>query len=215
VTTQEAAAGVRARRGDLVVVHTRDTSYDRGSRVGPVTTHEWQIGVVTSVTREGLVKAVRYCYDTTPGSKGWTLARGGRVQGWQLVPRGRIDTAGALATAACHVYPGSEHSRGYASEGEVREALRPHLAGGPHAAELAAAAAVWLEAHRAAEADAREAHTEANRQQARAGYRTREGRELRNRLDREAMDARAAAITAANDAYRAAYAAARPDSVPE
>jgi hypothetical protein len=99
-----------------------------------------------------------------------------------------VDVPGALVTAACHVWPGHEdHVRGYATLTEVRAALRPHLLESAGWEQLRDAAAAWEAARRKARpllSAAVRAH----------------GAEFR-RLS----DLYDAAVTAANDAYRAQH----------
>jgi hypothetical protein len=58
---------------------------------------------------------------------------------------------GALATAACHTWPGHEdHVRPHDSVGQAREALRPHLLDQPGWERLRDAARAWEDARRAA-----------------------------------------------------------------
>jgi hypothetical protein len=214
MTTTTAGPKTRAKRGDLIVIHTQSTDYSRGSRVGPVTTDEWEVALVTSITREGWVRRFRRCEDLDPGSKGHELARWGRVQDWSLVPLNRIDSQAALATAACHVWPGHEMPMTYRSLEEVRAALRPHRIDPADAAQtarqeaLSAAAAEWRRERREASQALACAQAEASVAHRQAGYHTREGDGLRSRLDREAREVYFAAQAAANSAYRAAYAAA-------
>ena len=100
-----------------------------------------------------------------------------------------IDVPGALATAACHTWPGHEdHVRGYATLTEVKAALRPHLLDQPGWEQLRDAAAVWEAAWREARpllSAAARAHGE-------------EFRRLPDIYD-------AAAAAAGNNAYRAQH----------
>jgi hypothetical protein len=99
-----------------------------------------------------------------------------------------IDVPGALATAACHTWPGHEGQvRGYATLKEVKAALRPHLLDQPGWEQLREATAVWEATWRKARpllSAAVRAH----------------GEEF-SRLS-AAYDA---AVTAANNAYRAQH----------
>ena len=99
-----------------------------------------------------------------------------------------VDVQGALVTAACHVWPGSEdHVRGYATLTEVGAALRPHLLESAGWERLRDATSAWEAARREARpllSAAVRAHGE-------------EFRRLSALYD--------AAVTAANDAYRAQH----------
>jgi hypothetical protein len=106
-----------ARRGDLVVVHLRHRDWREGQ---PRDYDDFWLGQVTSVTRAGLVPPV-------PARRGQPLPSLWFERA-AIKTQAEIDVQGALATAACHVWPGHEdHVRGYATLTEVRAALRPHL----------------------------------------------------------------------------------------
>jgi hypothetical protein len=152
---------------------------------------DFWVGQVTSVTRAGLVRLYR-----PAGAFAWdTDGRGRRDRGQPLPSlwferaaiksQKEIDVCGALATAACHVWPGHEGQVcGYATLAEVRAALRPHLLDQPGWEQLRDAAAAWDAAWREARpllSAAVRAHGE-------------EFRRLSDRYD--------AAVTAANNAYR-------------
>jgi hypothetical protein len=100
----------------------------------------------------------------------------------------RIDVPGALATAACHAWPGHETcARGYGSLDEVRAALRPHLRGRPGQERLRDAARTW-EAERKAALPLLSAAAVAQREEFMSLFR--------------AYDS---AVAAANAAYRQVY----------
>jgi hypothetical protein len=118
------APSTKAKRGDLVAIVQEHRDYIIGQGATKHTT--CQIAVVSSITREGLVKAVRWAYnhgekwdDPTP------LAHLGRIE-THLVPAAKIDVAAALEAAKAHSWP-SGSTMPYASLDEVRDALRPHL----------------------------------------------------------------------------------------
>lgn len=114
----------KARRGDLVVVHTTHHDYIIGVGEGVRSHDEFTVGVVTSITREGLVKAYRPVGYDSP----ILLAHLSRqLQQTYLMPQTRVDVAGALKTAAAHTWPGHDYSRYYDTLDEVKVALRPHL----------------------------------------------------------------------------------------
>jgi hypothetical protein len=196
-----------AKRGDLVVFHIRSSSWSLSS--GPMRTEadDFTVGTVTSVTRDGLVKLYRPAGDLTVSDhrgrpyRGHGLPPTGLVA-WWVVPASKIDVAGAMVTAATHVYPRGETPRPYGSVDEVRAALKPHLRESVGWEALHAAALEWEASRRAAWDAYERARRDANRLHASAGYHTREGDALRSRLDGEAMEAHAAAVARANDAYR-------------
>jgi hypothetical protein len=107
--------------------------------------------------RAGLVRLYR-----PAGTFAWDSDGRGRPDRGQPLPslwfewtaiksQEEIDVAGALATAACHTWPGHEgHVRSYGTLKEVRAALRPHLPGQPGWEQLRDAAAAWEAAWREA-----------------------------------------------------------------
>ena len=108
-----------ARRGDLVVIHLRHRDWKDGQ---PREYDDFWLGQVTSVTRAGLVRLYR-----PAGTFAWDTDGRGRPGKGQPLPslwferaaiksQKEIDVPGALATAACHTWPGHEgHVRGYAT----------------------------------------------------------------------------------------------------
>ena len=185
------AGNAVARRGDLVVICLRHRDWRQGQAREY---DEFWLGQVTSVTRAGLVRLYR-----PAGTFAWETDWRGRPDQGQPLPflwferaaiksQKEIDVQGALATAACHVWPGHEdHVRGYATLTEVRAALRPHLLDQPGWERLRDAARAWEAARREARpllSAAVRAHGE-------------EFRRLSDLYD--------TAATAANDAYREQY----------
>ena len=154
-TTEAPAQAVNvAKRGDLIVIeqHNRDYSIGAG-------THEYDtfvVGVVTSVTRDGHVKMYRRAGSFDQG-KDW---RGQPDRGEQVPARmvrsyvcssSDIDVAGALATAGCHVWPsGHESPMPFESLAEVQAALKPHRKVGWKWNLLRDAGEAWEAAHREA-----------------------------------------------------------------
>lgn len=114
----------KARRGDLVVVHTLHRYYVIGQ--GQQSHDEFTVGVVTNITRDGAVKAYRPAGFSEP----LPLAYLGRaLQQMYLVPQSRIDVPAALKAAEAHTWPGNDYPRYYDTLDEVKDALRPHLIG--------------------------------------------------------------------------------------
>ena len=101
-----------ARRGDLAVIVSTTRDYVLGAGASERTAVT--VGIVTSITREGIVKMV-------DGRKLWNHQRA------FVVPATRIDVEAALAIAAAHVWPGHTSAMPYASVAEARAALRPAL----------------------------------------------------------------------------------------
>jgi hypothetical protein len=185
------AGNAVARRGDLVVIHLRHRDWKDGQ---PREYDDFWLGQVTSVTRAGLVRLYR-----PAGTFAWDTDGRGRPDKGRPLPslwferaaiknQQEIDVPGALATAACHTWPGHEgHVRGYDTLAEVKAALRPHLLESPCRERLRDAAVAWEAAWREARpllSAAVRAHGE-------------EFRRLSGIYD--------AAVTAANDAYRAQH----------
>ena len=194
-TTTEAptvAANV-ATRGDLVVIEQHHRDYAIGT--GTSEHDSFIVGVVTSVTRDGHVKMYRRAGSFDQG-KDWR----GQPDRGENVPSSMvrsyvcstsdIDVAGALATAGCHVWPsGHESPMPYESLAEVQADIKPHRKVGWKWNLLHDAGVAWEAAHR----EAAPMLTDALR------YR---GEEFKVR-----SEAYHAAILAAQNAYRAVYAA--------
>ena len=189
----EVPAANAAKRGDLIVIeeHHRDYVLHGDNREYDT----FIVGVVTSVTRDGHVKMYRRAGSFDQG-KDW---RGQPDRGEAVSPRmvrtyvasaTEIDVAGALATAGCHVWPsGHESPMPYESLAEVQADLKPHRKVGWKWNLLRDAGEAWEAAHR----KAAPMLTDALR------YR---GEEFMTR-----SAAYHEAILAAQNAYRAVYAA--------
>lgn len=115
------AGHVNAKRGDLVVVHTHHNDFIIGE--GLRESDHFTVGVVTSITRNGHVKA----YRQVGYSDSLKLELLGRslVQVY-VIPATQIDVVGAQKTASEHTWPASPTPRHYDSLAEVKAALRPH-----------------------------------------------------------------------------------------
>lgn len=190
-------ANVQAKRGDLVVVQTHHRDYVLRGESREY--DEFTVGVVTSVTRDGQVRMFRRAGNFDQGKdwrgqpdRGEELRPGSFVRAL-VMPATKIAVNAALAVAACHVWDGHEsQARAYDSLEEVRAALRPCAALGTGIpTELGEAAQAWEAARR------------------------KTGPMLRAALDVAYSDHAAflrmsaeydAAVTAANDAFRAVYA---------
>ena len=190
---QPATATNVAKRGDLVVIEQHHRDYVIGA--GTSEHDSFIVGVVTSVSRDGHVKMFRRAGSFDQG-KDWR----GQPDRGENVPSGMvrsylasssdIDVAGALATAGCHAWPsGHESPMPYESLAEVQADLKPHRKVGWKWNLLHDAGLAWEEAHR----KAAPMLTDALR------YR---GEEFMAR-----SAAYHAAILAAQNAYRAVYAA--------
>ena len=187
-----------AKRGDLVVIeeHHRDyVSHGESREYGTFT-----VGMVTSVTRDGHVKMFRRAGNFDQG-KDWRgqpdrgEAVPSRMVRSYLVSASDIDVAGALATAACHVWitdmAHEDQAKAYDSLPEVQAALKPHRKVGWKWNLLRDAGEAWEAARREASPMLGDA--------LRVAY------DDRPRY-RELSEAYHAAVTAANEAYRKVYA---------
>jgi len=189
-----AQAANMAKRGDLVVFEQRHHDFVLQGESREYDT--FTVGVVTSVTRDGQVKMWRRAGNFDQG-KDWRgqpdrgEAAPARMVRSYVSSSTDINVAGALATAGCHVWPsGHESPMPFESLAEVRDWLKPHRKAGWKWNLLRDAGEAWEAAHR----KAAPMLTEALRHQ---------GEEFMVR-----SAAYGAAILAANDAYRAAYAEA-------
>jgi hypothetical protein len=149
-----AEGSVVVRRGDLVVVHLHRREYQDGE---PREYDEFQVGQATSVSRDGQARLWRPAGEFASEPDCLGRPRPGRplptewFQQALVMSTRRIDVQGALATAACHVWPGHEdQDRAYDSLEEVGAKLRPHLLGRPGWERLRQAAADWESARKAA-----------------------------------------------------------------
>lgn len=112
---------VKASRGDLVVVHT--THHDHYIGQETKTHDEFTVGVVTSITRDGTVKACQPVGYDRPVLLNYL---GRSLQCCYVIPKDRVDVPAALETAAAHLWPGQDHPRYYDTLADVEAALRPH-----------------------------------------------------------------------------------------
>lgn len=184
-----------AKRGDLVVIQKRNRDYAIGQETREYDT--FTVGVVTSVTRDGMVKMFKEAghidhvdYRGKP-DRGQAVPTVGHER-TMIVSAADIDVAGALATAACHVWvtdaSHETHVKYYESVDELRAALQPHRTGAMFASELHEAAVAF----------------ETARRNAWASY----NRDCPRGFDSDRYHAYEAEVAAANDAYRAEYRAA-------
>jgi hypothetical protein len=108
----------KARRGDLIVVHTHQRElggYDH-----------FRVGVVTNITRDGLVKKVQIDGNCAPIPLDCV---GVDIRAYWIQPQDEIDVQAALATAATNPWTHNADLKGkpYDTLDEVKAALRPHL----------------------------------------------------------------------------------------
>lgn len=111
----------RAKRGDLAIIEKRTGNYIIGMPYSESITYE--IGVVTSITRDGIVKAVR----TRDDEDGVPVARMVGASVSRLVPKASIDIKSAMRAAEEHAWPSGYAFMPFDTLDEVRAALRPCL----------------------------------------------------------------------------------------
>jgi hypothetical protein len=184
-----------AKRGDLVVFEENHRDYVIGSDNREYAT--FTVGVVTSVTRDGHVKMWRRAGSFDQG-KDWRgqpdrgEAAPTRMVRSYVMSATEIDVAGALATAACHVWitdtAHEDHAKPYDTLAEVKAALKPHLKKGYRWLAMRDAAVTWEKSRREA-SPMLTAALAAPRSEFPA-----------------LSDAYHAAVTEANETYRAVYA---------
>ncbi|PSK96674.1 hypothetical protein CLV30_12556 [Haloactinopolyspora alba] len=109
-----------AKRGDLIAVLRQQRTH---GAAGASTEDQIDVGVVTNIYRDGMVKAFRQV--------GWNAIRPlehvvGYVQHW-VMPATSIDVGAAVEIAAAHTYPNSTQTMPFASLDELRAAIRPCL----------------------------------------------------------------------------------------
>jgi hypothetical protein len=112
-----------AKRGDLVVVESVHTDYVIGK--GCKSHSEFTVGVVTNITRDGQIKAVR-----TVGYRSTVeLARMVGFRKAHMVPKKSIDVDAALGSAAEHTWTGrpGDTPKYFDTLDAARDVLRPHL----------------------------------------------------------------------------------------
>lgn len=115
---------MKAKRGDSVAIVSETRDYVIGQ--GSSTATRVELGQVTSITRDGAVKAFR--------SLGWSDSSARpieRVVGFRqaiIIPATQIAPDDVQSVAKAHHWPGHPNQpRPFESLEEVREALRPHL----------------------------------------------------------------------------------------
>lgn len=177
--------------------------------VSRVTLVPGAVGVVTGITRDGLVKMFKPAgHIDEPDwrgrpDRGQQLPSVGFVQAI-IGSAARIDVPGALATAACRTWDTTVSVRPYDTLDEVRAALRPHFRTQPAGEPLHEAAETRAAAVRAAWDSYRHARDSAFA----AGSGDPAGHEQRERARRAAWDAYTQRSAEANQAYLSAYARA-------
>jgi hypothetical protein len=133
-------AGSRAKRGQLALVGTR---YSYVNARGPSERGvHWELAEITSVTRDGEVKA--YTNPAYPGDFVCKVAHTSLI--YAVVDASALDRDKAVEIAREHTFPGG-HIRPWESFEEAKAALRPAhpatTAGGEPTAQPRGEAAAW------------------------------------------------------------------------
>lgn len=113
----------QAKRGDLAIIESRHRDHFMGQDARERSA--FAVCVVTSITRDGVVKAVRR---TGYGDTIQPIAHWVGFHVAHIVPQTKIDVDGALEAARQHTWPDHpDQPKYYDTLDEVRDALRPHL----------------------------------------------------------------------------------------
>jgi len=107
-----------AKRGGLVI--TVEERSDLSLMGGRTVTAAYSVGVVTSITREGVIKAWRDTWGTEQ------LARHNPRVTFQVGSKDRFDVDGAYEMAKAHTWPGRPTPKDWDSLDELKAALRPY-----------------------------------------------------------------------------------------
>lgn len=111
-----------AKRGDLAVIE-KETSYVTTDQ-GYHKTTEYEVGIVTNITREGQVKACRFrLSDTTTQLKDII-----RVKRTLIVPQSEINVESAARAAWSNPWPSGHEGMPFDSLDAVKDVLRPFAA---------------------------------------------------------------------------------------
>lgn len=112
-----------ARRGDLAIVVKDSTHFVIGQ--GTVESTDAYVCVVTNITRQGHVVAVRMPGDHE-GDRPSRLEHMGRTSVF-VCSQARVDVAAAVAAAEAHTWPGHSYPMPFESLEEARACVRPFL----------------------------------------------------------------------------------------
>lgn len=112
-----------ARRGDLVIVQRSTLQGTRDGR--GQTVHRFTAARVTSITRDGIVKAFQEHSSPIP----YQVKHEPRSTRYHIIPQEKIDVEAALATARANPWnaAGGHLGKPYYSLAEVRDAMKPHM----------------------------------------------------------------------------------------
>ena len=117
---------MKASRGDLVVIERRNRGDVNGQ--GSYDRVEYEAGVVTSITREGAIKAFRTRYsDTQPIDRIVGFVRS------YIVEKGVVDVDAAVAAAWANPWHNGDPGKPFDSLDEVKACVAPFKLGRGHA----------------------------------------------------------------------------------
>jgi hypothetical protein len=123
VTSTESTPTPRVRRGDLAIIEVVRTVHT--VHEGRSEHTDYLVAVVTSITRDGHVKAVREDPYGAGTGHPRTLASFGPCR-VLTVPQAEVDVAAAQEAARQHKWHDGSLSKPFDSLDEVRAAVRPH-----------------------------------------------------------------------------------------
>jgi hypothetical protein len=113
-----------AKRGDIAVIPITFRALYIGS--AGTTTTEYHVTIVTSVTRDGNVKAVRTVDSDTviPLNRFYSGGRRGQIM---IAAKNKCDVAGVIESVKLHTWPGHPNQiKAYTSWDEVRDMVLSH-----------------------------------------------------------------------------------------
>lgn len=131
------AEKLTARRGDLIIIQRSSLQGTRDGR--GQTVHRFTAARVTSITRDGTVKAFQEHSSPIP----YQVRHEPLSTRYHITPQEAINVAAALATAAANPWntSGDHTGKPYYSLQEVQAAMKPHLLEATPQAEAAIDAA--------------------------------------------------------------------------
>jgi hypothetical protein len=120
---------MKAKRGDAIAIVTESRDYVIGRPSSTATRVE--VGIVTSITRDGVVKAFRNTWSESPQPIE-------RVVGFKqciVIPSDVVSPADVMTVAKAHHWPGHPNQpKAFDSLEALREALKPYRNAAPAAA---------------------------------------------------------------------------------
>ncbi len=112
---------MKAKRGDIAVIVTEERTFYTNQPTETRTRVD--VTEITSITREGIVKAVRNVWGGVPYSVDIHHARRSALY---VVPKTDVDVPASMAAARAHTFPNSDTPMPYGSLAEVKAMLSVH-----------------------------------------------------------------------------------------